>query len=284
MRPTATLTSAIALGALLLSAPVFAQWPTVPADTAPDGAWPNASVPAGAGNGGLIVSAWDPVRGVSLVQYLGLNYNDVQPANLENPAGGVLNFGTLDQWSSVFGGASPSDPANIVYNVTSASLNSGAVSGRRLLTTGAVGGVGTVLNNAMAGAASASLAFITSNGVTPNCGTANACIATNSTMGQYAGQDAWADKLNGQLPFSTTAAVGTSLGFYSLTPTGNTPTAGNVHQYQTSNGIGTWLLSSAGLLTYSIPGPVGAVPLPAAVWLLLSGLAGFGTVSRRKRG
>jgi hypothetical protein len=255
----------------------------VPADTAPDGAWPNASVPAGAGNGGLIVSAWDPVRGVSLVQYLGLNWNDVQPANLENPAGGVLNFGTLDQWNSVFGGASPSDPANIVYNVTSASLNSGAVSGRRLLTTAANGGVGTVLNNAVAGAASASLAFITSNGVTPNCGTANACIALSSSAGQYAGQDAWADKLNGQLPFATTAAVGNSLAFYQLTPTSNAPVGANVHQYQTANGIGTWLLTAGGALTYSIPGSGGEVPLPAAVWLLLSGLAGFGTVTRRKR-
>jgi len=281
MRLTAQLSPAIALGALLLSAQAFAQWPTVPADTAPDGTWPDAGSPAGAGNGGLIVSAFDTVRGVSLVQFLGLKFNDVQPANLENPAGGTLNFGVLDKWSTVFTG---SDLANIQYNVTAASVDGGAINQRQLLTTGAAGGIGNVQNNAAAGGAAASLTFVNTN-ITAGCGTVNSCIALDSTQTQYAGQASWGNKLNGQLPFITTAAVGTALGFYSLTPTSTSPPAlATKHQYANATGIGTWLLGTDGTLTYSIPGPVGEVPLPAAVWLLLSGLAGFGAVSRRKVG
>jgi hypothetical protein len=279
MRSITTLSPAIALGALLLSAPAFAQFPTVPADTAPDGAWPDAASPAGAGNGGVIVSAWDSVRGVSLVQYVGLKYNDIVPANMEPASGGVLDFHVLDKWSSTFGG---SDAANIQYNVTSASLLSGAIGGRRLDTTGALSGVPTVNNLATSGAASTVQQFINVN-VTGGCGTVNSCVATDSTQAQYAGNDVtFGAKLNGQLPFVTTAAVGTALGFFSLTPTSNVPpNAATVHQYGNANGFASWLLDASGDLTYTIPGG-GSVPLPAAVWLLLSGLAGFGTVSRRK--
>ena len=45
--------------------------------------------------------------------------------------------------------------------------------------------------------------------------------------------------------------------------------------------LGTWLLDSAGQLTYTAP--VSQVPLPAGVWLFGSALAGLVGVSRRRR-
>jgi hypothetical protein len=275
MRSKALLSPAIAFGALLLSAQGFAQFPTIPADTAPDGTWPDASSPAGAGNGGVIVSAWDVVRGVSLVQYVGLKYNDIVPANMEPAAGGTLNFGVLDKWTSTFGA---SDPANIQYNVTAASVDNGLLSGRQLLVTGLVGGIGSVLNLSVAGAALASFNYVNTSGIAPGCGMVNSCVATASTQPQYAGASYWGSRLAGQLPFVTTASVGVALGFYELVPTSNNPALlANQHQYGNASGFGTWLVGTNGLTTYSIPGP-GQVPLPAVVWLLLSGLAGFGAI------
>jgi hypothetical protein len=44
---------------------------------------------------------------------------------------------------------------------------------------------------------------------------------------------------------------------------------------------GVFNLDGTGHLIYDVPGGQ-PVPLPAAVWMLLSGLAGFGVVSRRR--
>lgn len=75
--------------------------------------------------------------------------------------------------------------------------------------------------------------------------------------------------------FQSEALLGSALGFYQLVQ------GGRATQGSFSNLGGTWLLDFAGgqaSLTYS----VSAVPLPAAFWLLGSGLLGMMGVSRRK--
>jgi hypothetical protein len=96
----------------------------------------------------------------------------------------------------------------------------------------------------------------------------------------------WAEKYGSNLPLSAAATVGTSMGFYLLSTTDNTTTHnGTFQRYGNSTGFASWLLGADGSLTYSLAGGGGGpnVPLPAAVWLFLSGMVGFGTVARRRK-
>src|SRR5581483_8617856 len=85
----------------LASAAASAAVPSVPPKPAP------APIPGTdtANGSGLIVSIWDAVRGVSLVDYIGLNESQFLPGNTNATpdAGLVLNFGTISGFSSTFG-------------------------------------------------------------------------------------------------------------------------------------------------------------------------------------
>lgn len=76
------------------------------------------------------------------------------------------------------------------------------------------------------------------------------------------------------------AGVGTAIGFYNIAGSGRTFTSS---QYANATGAGFWFLSNSGDLTYNVPTAAAPVPLPAAAWLLISGIAGLGTVGRRRR-
>jgi len=85
---------------------------------------------------------------------------------------------------------------------------------------------------------------------------------------------------------------GTNFGVSGYVPTGTVGTSSlNFYETVTSSDIsnasasatklaGTWALSSTGLLTYTVASS--STPLPAAVWMLLSGLLGFGSIARRR--
>jgi hypothetical protein len=75
--------------------------------------------------------------------------------------------------------------------------------------------------------------------------------------------------------FENGAALGTAQSLYLLATTGTAGTgAANVYKSQY-----TLTLNSAGVLSYNAP----AVPVPAAVWLLGSGLMGLVGIGRRRR-
>jgi hypothetical protein len=76
-------------------------------------------------------------------------------------------------------------------------------------------------------------------------------------------------------PYGDSAAIDTPLSFYQDTVSG----ARGSQTTGFSTFAGTWDLSSSGVLTYTS----NAVPLPAPVVLLLSGLGLMGVVARRKR-
>ncbi len=117
------------------------------------------------------------------------------------------------------------------------------------------------------------------------CGATAPCVAT-SAQGWYAAN--FASTLGNNLPFAASGAVGTALSFWLLSSTSDLGgDDATLTRYQNANGIGKWLLANVvGTtyhLTYEIAGAVSTVPLPAAAWLLISGLAGFGVVGRRRK-
>jgi hypothetical protein len=217
---------------------------------------PRASDPAGSG---VYVGVWDTTKSLSIVQYLGFQETNA----------GSLALGTswqLTDWSALSG----SSTSDLVF------LISGAANGPPAsdVTSGPTSGLGTVTNSNATGMVTPIDNIL--NAVNTDCGTVS-CVSNGSTNpNSFAGQNG--SKYNNQLPnASATGAVGVdALAWYSVTkngiPSGNPAL---VHEI----GTGLWTLSATGLLTYAGPS---SVPLPAAVWLLLSGLAGVATVGRRK--
>jgi hypothetical protein len=270
-----SLKSLVATAALaLVSLPSLAQV-TVPPQPAP-GPIPGTG---GTNGGGLFVYAFDTVRGVSVSQYLGLTLDQFMP-DVANTITAPLNFGTLGGWDSIFGA---SEDENIRWAVVAGdSTAPGAQANRRLLTTSANDSV-TALNSAVIGGISSITAF--SNrllGDSCNSGALNPCNATAAADPHYAGR--LGNNLNdivgggSRLPFINTSIVGDSMAFWLLTTTA-TPGNSNISRYQNTAGLGRWLLSAGGELSYALP----AIPLPAGVWLLMSGLAGFAAVGRRRQ-
>jgi hypothetical protein len=120
-------------------------------------------------------------------------------------------------------------------------------------------------------------------------GNVSPCEANNVNDVGYAGNlggGQLGSRLGGNLAPANAASglIGTALNFFQVSSAG-TSTIGNATstQYANSTGFASWLLNGAGVLTYTVPGEVSVVPLPAAAWLLLSALAGFGAVTRRRQ-
>lgn len=260
----------IAGGALALSAAAALATPVVPPSS-----YTYDQVGGGSNNGGLFVAAWDEVRGVSIVEYLGVNMDSFLPAVAEAP-GYSLEFGTLGNYSATFGA---SDPSNVHYAVFAIDSSGVGNNGKRVMSTTsnttfamtntATSGTATNIDTFIATALTAA----TSGG---GNGGANPAVANSPSESDYAGNIQWSGLL--ATPYS--AGVGTALNFFLASSTSNNPNGAASIDFYDGLDFAKWLLSSTGVLTYSAS--AAPVPLPAAVWLLFSGLAGLGVVARRR--
>ena len=266
------LTTQAAVGLALLGATsaAFATSVTPPAS----GPTPDPT----AGAGGIVVEIWDTNNpNVAVSEYLGFDTTTFGgPA--EAAAGRTLDFGVLtSQFTSLFG----ADVAagNVKFAITGANAPSGSspiiditLNTVPAITNNGINGIVTSLTTAVGSVLNS----------TAGCNNLNPCIATTGTADPHYTVGNLGSAIGG-LGVNTAGTAGSgSVAFYQLTKNGTGAlTAAFKTPFGNATGAGVWALSATGDLTYTVPGGT-AVPLPAAFWLLGSGLLGLAGVSRRK--
>jgi hypothetical protein len=245
--------------------------------------------PTATQNSSIVVTVFDTVAGNSLVQVLQPN---------QSFGDGTLNYGEFSEAT-----ATPDAGLNLTFNINLSALTSAGSSLSNIRWTvyagdgnGVVnssGGQQGVMFTAQSGLTPASLGMTTAAISAMNGTTAYGQIAatfgaaalqgTGTNFGTgYFGGSSWGESIGTAGLFNGSGALDASLGFYYSTKVSATSSvAAPTVAYQNANGLASWSLSSAGLLTYNVPAPSG-VPLPAGVWLLLSGLGGLGVFGRRR--
>jgi hypothetical protein len=263
-----------AVAAALLSAasiPAFATSVTPPAS----GPTP---VP-GFGAGGIVVEVWDNTTGHALTEWLGPDTTSFG-APSATPAGGeTLDYGVLggSTFASTFS-ASEVAAGNVTWTVLGA--NDAAASAPTVdFTASSLGTITAAGSISAASHINGATALMNS---TSSCNNVNPCIATSGSADQnwLASSSTFGTTIGGAKNTSTVG--GSALDFYQIVTTGGTLTHQTPVQFANATGAATWTLSSSGDLVYSVPTPTSPVPLPAAVWLLGSGLLGLLGVGRRK--
>lgn len=269
----------------------------------------HADIATNVANGELFLSVWDNNGTVdtaddrSYTRDLG-SFMDTWASATTNPAslmasqttaGYNLSFSAdtlLGNWL-----AGSANQANLRWNV-------GAVDNvgtKRLLST--VSNLGSINLNTYASlraaAGTANLYAIAVNGMMD----ATNSVAVNestSVVGNVTSDasigSVWNNNFGGKFAgsFNNAGAIGDSLGFYLFSETvasGSTTIAVKYNPFTSAVNNGTlladgsaakWTLNAAGDLSYSVAAAPAAVPVPAAVWLLGSGLVGMVGVARRK--
>ena len=188
-----------------------------------------------------------------------------------NPAGAgsvyQLDFGVIPQFSTLFGTGVGATYMVVSANGTPSTAYQSIFTQAPTSTVPAGYGpsdLATIVNSIGGQGYTGSLGYSASTS------TSDANSAISGTFG--------AGTLGGEGNFA--GAVGTALDLWQLgyAPDASFPTPTT---FANSQGNGFFFLSSTGDLTWNAP--AAPVPLPAAVWLFTSGIAGLGAIARRRR-
>lgn len=277
--PTKSLAAAVSLALMSVSAHAQLAAPTI-----------GTTVP-GTGTG-LFLAVWDSAGTNSEIVNLSYDYAEIAAAgNLTpnsatspfttalNPSTGTgnvaqLNFGVIPGFSSLFASKIATTDFLVVSSLQGGPGTEAFAATSSTTPVTAYGGVGTVNINVQAELAAWAATPGAGGTLTDTTGTAIYSVQSPETLN--GGQLVEGQQFGG--------AVGSSLGFYNITTT--TAHKDTITQYANATGPGFWFLSTSGDLSYDVPlaGGTSPVPLPAAVWLLGSGLLGMAGIARRRRG
>jgi hypothetical protein len=230
-----------------------------------------------------------PTTGDGSVTLTLLSTNDATPFSYSYNLGITLSqlstlptaAGTSQSWSLTGLGADLSGftaISNLVFDVSAAGAK-GSIAKAGSFTLASTFDPVTAPPSVVAGTTSGAVATAesTNNSWLSNwVGTANNQFTTNTSATNYANAN-----YNAALetfPYNAAASTSTALPFYELVS--NKSTSSTVLSDTVFAGLFTIDLSTD-TLTYSVPG-TSPVPLPAGVWLLLSGLASLGVLGRRR--
>lgn len=152
--------------------------------------------------------------------------------------------------------------------------------GRELLTTGTLNGGGPVsqpTTGIVAAFNNMEQTFNLINGEATGCATNPSCDTTRPGESIR-----WQDDFGATITMSNAAAIGDSLGFYSIIPGANNRAPALYTAYQNADGFATWTFGTDGVLKYQTAAAAAVVPVPAAIWLMGSALIGLLGVARRQ--
>lgn len=237
------------------------------------------------GNGELFFSVDDTVNKVSYIRDLGVDMNTFIAHGSMN--GYSLNYAADAMLQSYLNTANASG-GNLIWNVAAMDSTGVGPGVRYLSTTNAsLTTIKTQSNSNLGqfiGANNYVQAMNTLGSSTPGYSTntnfsqADGSGIASATDGYAFFEKGMGTKWNTKAVFDSTAAIGHSLNFFFLTPSSTAGLAkASVTQFGNVNGNAKWTLNAAGNLSYAAP-----VPVPAALWLLGSGLVGMVGVARRK--
>lgn len=232
---------------------------------------------SGTGNGELFFTVWDATNQRSYTKDLGISINTWNTNTSDGVHSEAFNVSADANWTSFLSGVS---------NVNSLQWNIGALDGsgadRYLTTAQAIGPMNNEIITQFNDNSDTFLANTNTKGTHPGAASNGSNLATVAVDGNpsFGGGPNWGSNFGGKAPFSNAALINSSNFFWLITESSTADGSLPATIAQFANGI--WNFATSGDLTYS-QSAVSAVPVPAAVWLLGSGLLGLVGVARRRR-
>lgn len=247
---------------------------------------------ANATGSNLVLSIWDTTSLTSYTKDLGINMSSfvsgvsgTASALTANSASvGNLSFAADTLLGSYLAGVTQ---ATTVWNVTAGdNIGTGFRGQQYLSTTNAT--AATVKGQAnsqltqFGGANGAGGYYTQTSGA---MGATNTSVTSSSaTPNTYAGGTGFGTNWSAKSVFNSTAAIGSTLGFWYLTPSSTSNIAkASVAQFNGGAANAAWTLGANGNLSFTSGAPVAAVPEPGEWALMLSGFGLIGFIAMRRK-